>query len=86
MEVEEVVNIATMEVKVVEEVMIKQTEEEEIVSAKQDSEVVVHSNLHAKKEEEMVTIEENMATVEENMATEEEFINYPQGGQWGSGD
>ena len=78
MEVEEVVNIATMEVKVVEEVMIKQTEEEEIVSAKQDSEVVVHSNLHAKKEEEMVTIEENMATVEENMATEEEFINYPE--------
>ena len=59
-----------------EEVIFKQVEEE-IVSAKQDSEVVVHSNLHAEKEENMVTMEGNMATVEENMAAHTPKVEEP---------
>ena len=59
-----------------EEVVFKQVEEE-IVSAKQDSEVVVHSNLHAEKEEDMVTMEGNMATVEEDMAAHTPKVEEP---------
>jgi len=63
--------------KLVEEEAVLKQVEEEIVSAKQDSEVVVHSNLHAEKEEDMVTMEGNMATVEEDMAAHTPKVEEP---------